>query len=1131
MVVVRYHLIWLILCLSLLGNAQSISGTINSYAEVTAIAGSTFTVASAAGFAPGDIVLIIQMKGAQVDVSMNFSNGQIYNYNCAGCFEYAHVASIAGTSIVLDAAPTNTYDATTGHVQLVTVPYYAQPVVTGVISAPAWNGSTGGIVALETCDTLTLNANIEVDGDGFRGGNFCNFVDGNVCNGIGNAQFPYNGPGTCDTGEKGESIAELTPAQSGGRNSSASGGGPASRAMGGAGGGGNFGAGGLGGTKSSTCALISGTEGQPGQALNYTVTRAFFGGGGGGASNAVNTSIGPGGNGGGIVMIGAKAIKGNGNSITANGDDVTYIADDGGGSGGGAGGYVSLNVDAFVGNLTVETNGGFGASNFNTFYTTQCNGPGAGGGGGLLRLKSAVQPAGVNHISNGGLPGTVNNPVSICFGSNNNAQPGQSGSTELSFPLVSPANGATANPSVIAPTFALCPGDTDTLVATGALLYFWSPATGLSATTGSVVAVSPLVSTTYTVTGVTCDDTTTTTVSVSVINFTSSFTGLNPLALYCANDNVGSTLTGIPAGGTFSGPGIAGNQFVPSNAGVGTHNIVYTAIGPNLCVDTDTQSVEIPPLPVLSMDAIGPDFCANAPAVSLSGTPLGGTFSGPGVLGSSFEPKTAGAGTHTLSYTVTDGFGCSNSSSQQIDVFALPVVTLSGLAADYCEGDAGVSLNGTPVGGIFSGPGTLGSIFDPGTVDTGSTAVYYTFTDVNMCTNVDTQTTFIRPLPIPIFVNFPAQKCFGDTGIIIATPPGGVFSGTGLVDSLFLSTISGVGKHPITYAYTDFGCVGTVQDSIEIAPLPVVQFSGLDPAYCVDGAAVNLTGLPADGLYAGNGISSSTFLPAQAAVGTHQITYAVTDTNGCVGADTQNTVIQPLPQASILATDTLFCAGALPITIATSPVSGTLEGPGIVGQTFDPSAATGTQIIRFTHTDLNGCRGIDEQEMIVQQLPEVSLFQIPFERCTEQPVFLDGSPLGGIFSGPGVVDDLYDPFLAGKGVHTLTYEYTDDWNCTNESTISVGGACIPLYAPNAFTPNNDNINDFFEIKTENITAFNLLIFNRWGEVIFQSKDPSNLWDGTYKGQACPTGIYTWQLEYSIGKEPEKKAAGRVTLIR
>lgn len=88
---------------------------------------------------------------------------------------------------------------------------------------------------------------------------------------------------------------------------------------------------------------------------------------------------------------------------------------------------------------------------------------------------------------------------------------------------------------------------------------------------------------------------------------------------------------------------------------------------------------------------------------------------------------------------------------------------------------------------------------------------------------------------------------------------------------------------------------------------------------------------------------------------------------------------------------------------------------------------------------------------------------------------------------------------------------------------------LRLYIPNAFTPNGDGMNDAFGVKGEGIQDFQLLVYDRWGEVIFESTDPVKQWDGSYKGQPVQEGTYVYQVfTKDFGR---RSRTGSVTLVR
>ena len=87
----------------------------------------------------------------------------------------------------------------------------------------------------------------------------------------------------------------------------------------------------------------------------------------------------------------------------------------------------------------------------------------------------------------------------------------------------------------------------------------------------------------------------------------------------------------------------------------------------------------------------------------------------------------------------------------------------------------------------------------------------------------------------------------------------------------------------------------------------------------------------------------------------------------------------------------------------------------------------------------------------------------------------------------------------------------------NDQIISTSNAIsvekpYALYAPNAFSPDSDGINDFFKISGQGILDFQIEIYNRWGQMVYKSDDLSKGWNGTFKGKNLPTGSYVYKIK-------------------
>ncbi|MGE0566640.1 MAG: T9SS type A sorting domain-containing protein [Bacteroidia bacterium] len=398
----------------------------NAYAKVTNISGTTFTVSNLTepasfSFTVGEDIIFHQTQDDVIGT--NTANvatfGDVGNIQSAGLWEQKTLSSIvrSGTNATLtvSSAIVNSYNTgANSSLQIITLKRLSAAAFTTTndITATAWDGNIGGVVAIEVGTDLTLNNNIFADGLGFRLGSVSNN------NGAGCESGLYIS-NSANKGEKGESIYKRTNANF--RYAQANilnGGGGGINHNGGGGGGGNWTAGGQGGPgwngSAGGCSPSSGGHG--GLALSsYSLNRIFMGGGGGGSQQ--NNSIGSSGaNGGGIVIVKANRLITSGacgtpRRISANGNtapNTTGGFNDAAG-GGGAAGTVILQINTFsvVGTcqLNVQANGGDGGSS--PFGTTHAGG-GAGGQG--VVVYSASQPtSNVTTQTNNGNPGCNNN--------------------------------------------------------------------------------------------------------------------------------------------------------------------------------------------------------------------------------------------------------------------------------------------------------------------------------------------------------------------------------------------------------------------------------------------------------------------------------------------------------------------------------------------------------------------------------------------------------------------------------------------------------------------------------------------------------------------------------------------------
>jgi gliding motility-associated-like protein len=633
-----------------MGSVTTLSTFVNYYTPLASDAASgalSLNVAATGPIGIGDLVMIIQMQGATI-VNQNDSTwGSVSSYNSAGLYEFKEVKSVNGGSITLACPIINSYTAA-GKVQIIKVPRYTTLLVAsgGSITAPAWDGNSGGVVTVEVMGDVTINGTINVIGSGFRSGRYFNKANLPGTTGYANIDSAWGA-------EKGESIAGYASdyIQFGGnfgRGAPANGGGGGNAHNAGGGGGGNAGllpyngngnpdnsvnnwklawekeytgfsnstsSGGGRGGYSFGANNIDPTQvgpgdpqyggdnrknigGRGGRPLDYSNGRLFFGGGGG-AGNSNDGVGGIGGNGGGMVFItSCGQINGSGTIVAdgTNGKDTRAPGKDAVG-GGGAGGTIILNSSAGVSGISLSANGGIGGSQFVSL--SESEGPGGGGGGGYIAVSSG-------------------SPVRSALGKNNGL---------TSSPLVTKftPNGATiggagiangifveSQPTLLVRDTLICKGNSVTLTAKSSNPNLNSLINWYSTSNKTTLLSKGQTFTTNTLTKDTifyvsfCANNCSNTVypvKVNVLNVISE-AGLD--ATICSGVQVQMGLTPVPKNryrwntkNNLNNDTIANPIFAAFNNTASTTTYVYileTSLG--ICKSTDTVTIRVNPFPV-----------------------------------------------------------------------------------------------------------------------------------------------------------------------------------------------------------------------------------------------------------------------------------------------------------------------------------------------------------------------------------------------------------------------------------------------------------------------------------------------------------------------------------------------------
>ncbi len=353
--------------------------------------------------------------------------------------------------------------------------------------------------------------------------------------------------------------------------------------------------------------------------------------------------------------------------------------------------------------------------------------------------------------------------------------------------------------------------------------------------------------------------------------------------------------------------------------------------------------------------------------------------------------------------------------------------------------------------------------------------------------------------------------CAGQPIVLDAGGPGMTFQwNTGATTQTISPQQSG------TYVVTSSNgyCLGA--DSVEVtfaqAPFDILQ----DVTTCVD-QSVTLDAANTGCTYLwSSGETTRQISPSGSG------TYSVTITNGTGCSITADAVVLFVaPPTVSLGPDSVLCEGDVLTLIATNPGCTYGWSNGATGSTLDVTAS-GTYAVTVS----NGyCVSTDAMTATFNPSPS-RLVERKFYTCLdEEPgyVVIDAGNPGSTYEWS--TGEHAQVILAGAyGWYYV--QVTNVHDCGMRDSAEVIEFCpATLYVPNTFTPNGDGTNDIWAPVGKNIGDFIVQVFDRWGGVLFESKDPNLGWDGTKNGELVPNDVYIWRMEYRF-IEDESGVQGR-----
>ncbi len=549
-------------------------------------------------------------------------------------------------------------------------------------------------------------------------------------------------------------------------------------------------------------------------------------------------------------------------------------------------------------------------------------------------------------------------------------------------------------------------------------------------------------------------------------------------------------------------------------------------------------------------------------------TPLNMTATGPGLVcaGQSVTLTAAGATSYawsggstdttasttvspatTTTYYVTGTTGCAtDTDTLTVDVEAVPAISVTG-ATTICPGQSATlsatgSSNYTWSGGSAA---TTSSITVSPAV---ATTYYVTGTSLHCGSDTDTVTVNITPIPV-VSISGTDTICAGQSATLTASGASTyVWSATQTSPSI---TVTPVVSTTYTVSGSNSGCsAASVTFSLVVNPVPVVNITG--PAYLCSNASGNYTATVTGGASpyqynwsTGNTASAINIIPVTA---TTPLNVAVTDVNGCSNSASYTITTVPDP----LATVTTSGSGCAPLNVNFSglaPDASSFEwdfGDGTTSALQDPShvfSNSGIYSVTLITTNIAGCSDTLVLDSAISSYPgPVANISSTGNVSTDHPVLTvynneqngDNCTLsfgdGTSFQGCNWSDVSHS--YQQDGNYALTQVVTSANGCTDTAVIYINAEFeSTIFVPNAITGNGNGLNDIFYIYGTGLSDVHVMIFDRWGELIFESHDQYQGWNGTYKGKPVEEGVYVWKVDYRTKRIAANEQIGHVTVIR
>jgi gliding motility-associated-like protein len=701
-----------------------------------------------------------------------------------------------------------------------------------------------------------------------------------------------------------------------------------------------------------------------------------------------------------------------------------------------------------------------------------------------------------------------------------------------------------ANYTITVTSASICASSSTSISASGASSYTWNASANLSSANGATVLATPNVTETYTVTGAigTCTNTAVTTITVvsnPTITLTPTSSSICPASSTTLTASGASAYTWNPSSTLSANTG----SIVTSTP---TTTTIYTITGTaNTCTNTAITTVSVLPNPTLTPT---PSFsiCSGTSTTLTANGANTYTWNASANLSSATGSMVIATPNTTETYTVI-GTGlntCTNSAVTTITVVTTPTLSANTSSAIICpQGSASLTVSGatnytwSPSASLSSSSGTL-VVATP--INTSTYSVVGANSDC-----VDSTQVVVTVTVNPTITSPSATICSSSSANLTAS--GGVTYTWS--PATHLNTTSGanvISTPPSTFTYTvsgssSLGCVGFTTVSVNVISTPTITISA-NPLTVCSGSNSVLTASGATSYTWSPSTVSNVNTASTIASPINTTTYIATGTNGsaptiCTSTQTVEIKVRPMIIPIVSPNDAICFGNSTKIyavggnTYHWSPTTGVLK-PNDSTTVVQPSSTT----IYTVSVSINSlCPVTNTVQVTVNPLPMVNAGKDSTINI-DQDIVLTGT--GNVDVGflspdgkPLICNWCPIVTVAPKETTCYTLEGYNTYGCRNTDEVCVTvKKDWDVFIPNAFTPNGDVTNEYFMPKGYGIEQIDLIIFDRWGSVIFNETNTMVGWDGKYKGMLSAQGVYVYQATIKAMSGESVIKTGHVTVL-